>query len=111
MLTETREATLSLGRGAIGQNVTYFETRQGSALSAEAHNGVDQPTMEARAYAAAWAFDPMLVNTVVGFIGPEYLYDGKQIIRAGLVDHLYGKLLGLTMRGCLLHQPCRGGSG
>ena len=77
----------------------YFETGQGSALSANAHHGVDQQTMEARAYAVARAFSPLLVNTVVGFIGPEYLYDGKQIIRAGLEDHFCGKLLGLPM-GC-----------
>ena len=77
----------------------YFETGQGSALSADAHHGVDQQTVEARAYAVARAFQPLLVNTVVGFIGPEYLYDGKQIIRAGLEDHFCGKLLGLPM-GC-----------
>ena len=77
----------------------YFETGQGSALSANAHHGVDQQTLEARAYAVARHFDPMLVNTVVGFIGPEYLYDGKQIVRAGLEDHFCGKLLGLPM-GC-----------
>src|SRR5665213_2323073 len=75
----------------------YFETGQGSALSAEAHHGVDQQTLEARAYAVARAFSPMLVNTVVGFIGPEYLYDGKQITRAALEDHFCGKLLGLPM--------------
>ena len=90
---------LSLGRGTLGQNVMYFETGQGSALSAEAHHGVDQQTLEARAYAVARAFDPLLVNTVVGFIGPEYLFDGKEIIRAGLEDHFCGKLLGLPM-GC-----------
>ena len=77
----------------------YFETGQGSALSADAHHGVDQQTLEARAYAVAREFEPLLVNTVVGFIGPEYLYDGKQIIRAGLEDHFCGKLLGLPM-GC-----------
>ncbi len=98
-LAEGREAALSLKRGAKGQNVMYFETGQGSALSANAHHGVDQQTLEARAYAVARAFDPLLVNTVVGFIGPEYLYDGKQIIRAGLEDHFCGKLLGLPI-GC-----------
>jgi ethanolamine ammonia-lyase large subunit len=90
----------SLGRGKMrGENVMYFETGQGSALSAEAHHGVDQQTCEARAYAVARRYRPMLVNTVVGFIGPEYLYDGKQIIRAALEDHFCGKLLGLPM-GC-----------
>ena len=84
LLTEGREAALSLDRGVVGRNVMYFETGQGSALSAGAHHGVDQQTLEARAYAVARAFDPLLVNTVVGFIGPEYLYDGKEIIRAGL---------------------------
>jgi len=83
----------------VGDNVMYFETGQGSALSAEAHHGVDQLTLEARAYGVARAFDPFLVNTVVGFIGPEYLYDERQIIRAGLEDHFMGKLLGLPM-GC-----------
>ena len=86
-------------RGTVGDNVMYFETGQGSALSANAHHGVDQQTCEARAYAVARHFKPMLVNTVVGFIGPEYLYDGKQILRAGLEDHFCGKLLGLPM-GC-----------
>ena len=86
-------------RGTVGDNVMYFETGQGSALSADAHHGVDQQTLEARAYAVARRFRPLLVNTVVGFIGPEYLYDGKQIIRAGLEDHFCGKLLGLPM-GC-----------
>jgi len=85
--------------GTVGRNVMYFETGQGSALSANAHHGVDQQTLEARAYAVARRFEPMLVNTVVGFIGPEYLYDGKQIVRAGLEDHFCGKLLGLPM-GC-----------
>jgi ethanolamine ammonia-lyase large subunit len=99
VLREAHQAGLSLGRGTAGQNVMYFETGQGAALSANAHHGVDQQTMEARAYAVARAFDPLLVNTVVGFIGPEYLYDGKQIIRAGLEDHFCGKLLGLPM-GC-----------
>ncbi len=89
----------ALKRGTVGDNVMYFETGQGSALSADAHAGVDQQTCEARAYAVARAFEPLLVNTVVGFIGPEYLYDGKQIIRAGLEDHFCGKLLGLPM-GC-----------
>jgi len=99
MLKETRDAALSLKRGSVGENLMYFETGQGSALSAEAHHGIDARTMEARAYGVARAFDPLLVNTVVGFIGPEYLYDGKQIIRAGLEDHFCGKLLGLPM-GC-----------
>ena len=99
LLREAREAALSLGRGSIGTNVMYFETGQGSALSAEAHHDVDQQTLEARAYAVARAFDPLLVNSVVGFIGPEYLFDGKEIIRAGLEDHFCGKLLGLPM-GC-----------
>ncbi len=97
MLTEAHEATLSLNRGTIGNNVMYFETGQGSALSANAHHGVDQQTCEARAYAIARKFNPMLVNSVVGFIGPEYLYDGKQITRAALEDHFCGKLLGLPM--------------
>ena len=97
ILREARDAALSLKRGTIGDNVMYFETGQGSALSADAHHGVDQQTVEARAYAVARAFSPLLVNTVVGFIGPEYLYDGKQIIRAGLEDHFCGKLLGLPM--------------
>ncbi|HEY1934394.1 MAG TPA: ethanolamine ammonia-lyase subunit EutB [Acetobacteraceae bacterium] len=97
LLAEARDAALSLRRGTLGDNVMYFETGQGSALSAEAHHGVDQQTLEARAYAVARAFSPLLVNTVVGFIGPEYLYDGKQIVRAGLEDHFCGKLLGLPM--------------
>ena len=99
LLDEARQAALSLRRGTVGNNVMYFETGQGSALSAGAHHGVDQQTMEARAYAVARRFEPLLVNTVVGFIGPEYLYDGKQIIRAGLEDHFCGKLLGVPM-GC-----------
>ncbi len=99
MLHEAREAALSLGRGTVGDNVMYLETGQGSALSAGAHHGVDQQTCEARAYAVARDLKPLLVNTVVGFIGPEYLYDGKQIIRAGLEDHFCGKLLGVPM-GC-----------
>jgi ethanolamine ammonia-lyase large subunit len=99
MLREARQAALSLKRGTLGENLMYFETGQGSALSANAHHGVDQQTCEARAYAVAREFAPLLVNTVVGFIGPEYLYDGKQIIRAGLEDHFCGKLLGLPM-GC-----------
>lgn len=99
LLREARQAALVLGRGTVGDNVMYFETGQGSALSAGAHHGVDQQTMETRAYAVARAYAPLLVNTVVGFIGPEYLYDGKQIIRAGLEDHFCGKLLGLPM-GC-----------
>ena len=97
ILREAREAALSLGRGTLGNQVMYFETGQGAALSANAHHGIDQQTCEARAYAVARAFDPLLVNTVVGFIGPEYLYDGKQILRAGLEDHFCGKLLGLPM--------------
>jgi len=97
LLTEAREAALALKRGTLGDNVMYFETGQGSALSADAHHGVDQQTIEARAYAVARAFSPLLVNTVVGFIGPEYLYDGKQITRAGLEDHFCGKLMGLPM--------------
>jgi ethanolamine ammonia-lyase large subunit len=99
LLAEARETALALGRGTLGDNVMYFETGQGSALSANAHHGIDAQTCEARAYAVARAFSPLLVNTVVGFIGPEYLYDGKQIIRAGLEDHFCGKLLGLPM-GC-----------
>ncbi|MBI4696694.1 MAG: ethanolamine ammonia-lyase subunit EutB [Gammaproteobacteria bacterium] len=99
LLEEARAAALALRRGTVGDNVMYFETGQGSALSADAHHGVDQQTLEARAYAVARRFAPLLVNTVVGFIGPEYLYDGKQIIRAGLEDHFCGKLLGLPM-GC-----------
>jgi ethanolamine ammonia-lyase large subunit len=97
LLQQARQAALSLNRGTIGDNVMYFETGQGSALSADAHHGVDQQTVEARAYAVARAFSPLLVNSVVGFIGPEYLYDGKQITRAGLEDHFCGKLLGLPM--------------
>ncbi|MFE3443371.1 ethanolamine ammonia-lyase subunit EutB [Nocardia sp. NPDC059180] len=102
LLREANEAGRALRRGTVGQNVMYFETGQGSALSAGAHLGtggrpVDQQTLEARAYAVARELDPLLVNTVVGFIGPEYLYDGKQIIRAGLEDHFCGKLLGLPM--------------
>jgi ethanolamine ammonia-lyase large subunit len=88
---------LSLKRGTIGDHVMYFETGQGSALSAGAHHGIDQQTLEVRAYAVARKFSPLLVNTVVGFIGPEYLYNGKQIIRAGLEDHFCGKLMGLPM--------------
>jgi len=99
ILQEAREAALALGRGTVGQDVMYFETGQGAALSAGAHFGIDQQTIETRAYAVARAFSPLLVNTVVGFIGPEYLYDGKQIIRAGLEDHFCGKLMGLPM-GC-----------
>ena len=97
VLREAHEAALALGRGTLGDNVMYFETGQGAALSAGAHHGLDQQTAEARAYAVAREFRPLLVNTVVGFIGPEYLYDGKQIIRAGLEDHFCGKLLGLPM--------------
>jgi ethanolamine ammonia-lyase large subunit len=97
LIEEARDAALSLKRGTVGDNAMYFETGQGSALSANAHHGVDQQTLEARAYAVARHFKPLLVNTVVGFIGPEYLYDGKQITRAGLEDHFCGKLLGLPM--------------
>jgi ethanolamine ammonia-lyase large subunit len=97
LLGEAREAALSLRRGTLGDNVMYFETGQGSALSSNANHGLDQQTCEARAYAVARAFKPLLVNSVVGFIGPEYLYDGKQIIRAGLEDHFCAKLLGLPM--------------
>jgi ethanolamine ammonia-lyase large subunit len=99
MLREGYEAATSLNRGTVGQNVMYFETGQGSALSSNANFGADQQTLEARAYAVAREFKPLLVNTVVGFIGPEYLFDGKQIIRAGLEDHFCGKLLGVPM-GC-----------
>lgn len=99
LLREAHEAALSLRRGTVGDNVMYFETGQGSALSANAHHGVDQQTLEARAHAVAREFSPLLTNTVVGFIGPEYLYDGKQIIRAGLEDHFCGKLLGVPL-GC-----------
>lgn len=97
LLQEAYDATLSLQRGIVGNNVMYFETGQGSSLSANAHDGVDQQTCEARAYAVARKFNPLLVNSVVGFIGPEYLYDGKQIIRAALEDHFCAKLLGLPM--------------
>ncbi|GAB4060641.1 ethanolamine ammonia-lyase subunit EutB [Uliginosibacterium sediminicola] len=99
ILEESMHAARSLKRGTVGDNVMYFETGQGSALSANAHHGADQQTIETRAYGLARRFEPLLVNTVVGFIGPEYLYDGKQIIRAGLEDHFCGKLLGLPM-GC-----------
>ena len=99
ILREAQQAALSLNRGTVGNNVMYFETGQGSVLSANANFGVDQQTCEARAYAIARHFSPLLINTVVGFIGPEYLYDGKQIIRAGLEDHFCGKLLGVPM-GC-----------
>jgi ethanolamine ammonia-lyase large subunit len=99
LLEEAWQSALELKRGTIGDHCMYFETGQGSALSANAHKGLDQQTCEARAYAVARKFKPLLVNTVVGFIGPEYLYDGKQIIRAGLEDHFCGKLLGLPM-GC-----------
>src|SRR5262252_8864093 len=97
LLAEARDAALSLRRGTVGNNVMYFETGQGSALSANAHQGVDQQTLEARAYAVARQFEPLLVNTVVGFIGPEYLFNGKQITRAGLEDHFCGKLMGVPM--------------
>jgi len=99
MLREAKAMAENLGRASVGQQLMYFETGQGSALSANAHHGIDAQTCEARAYAVAREFDPLLVNTVVGFIGPEYLYDGKQIIRAGLEDHFCGKLLGVPM-GC-----------
>ena len=109
LLDEAHAAALSLRRSTLGDpasaNVMYFETGQGSALSANAHHGVDQQTVEARAYAVARRYRPLLVNTVVGFIGPEYLYDGKQIIRAGLEDHFCGKLLGLPM-GCDICHTC-----
>jgi ethanolamine ammonia-lyase large subunit len=98
-LKEAQDAALSLSRGTVGNNVMYFETGQGSSLSANAHHGLDQQTCETRAYAVARKFSPLLVNTVVGFIGPEYLFDGKEITRAGLEDHFCGKLLGLPM-GC-----------
>jgi ethanolamine ammonia-lyase large subunit len=97
LLAEAREAALSLRRGTLGDNVMYFETGQGSALSADAHHGADQQTLEARTYAVARHFKPLLVNTVVGFIGPEYLFDGKQITRAGIEDHFCGKLMGVPM--------------
>ncbi len=97
LLREGREAALSLKRGTVGDNVVYLETGQGSALSAGAHHGVDQQTVEVRAYAVCRDLKPLIVNTVVGFIGPEYLYDAKQIIRAGLEDHFCGKLLGVPM--------------
>ncbi len=99
LLDEAHAAAQSLARGTVGQNVMYFETGQGSALSSGSHHGVDQQTLEARAYAVARRYNPLLVNSVVGFIGPEYLFDGKQITRAGLEDHFCGKLLGLPM-GC-----------
>ncbi len=97
LLREALDAGRALKRGAVGDNVMYFETGQGSALSAGAHHGIDQQTLEARAYGVARAYEPLLVNSVVGFIGPEYLYDGKQIIRAGLEDHFCGKLLGCPL--------------
>jgi len=97
LLKESYDAGLSLNRGKLGNNIMYFETGQGSSLSANAHEGVDQQTCETRAYAVARQFNPLLVNSVVGFIGPEYLYDGKQITRAALEDHFCGKLLGLPM--------------
>jgi ethanolamine ammonia-lyase large subunit len=99
LLREGFDAGRSLKRGTVGNNVMYFETGQGSALSAGAHHDVDQQTLEARAYAVCRAYEPLLVNTVVGFIGPEYLYDGKQIVRAGLEDHFCGKLMGVPL-GC-----------
>ncbi|CAN5832758.1 ethanolamine ammonia-lyase subunit EutB [soil metagenome] len=97
LLKEAYDATLSLQRGTVGNNVMYFETGQGSSLSANAHEGVDQQTCEARSYAVARHFKPHIVNSVVGFIGPEYLYDGKQITRAALEDHFCAKLLGVPM--------------
>jgi ethanolamine ammonia-lyase large subunit len=107
MLDEARDVGRQYNRVA-GSNCLYFETGQGSALSANAHHGADQVTMEARNYGLARHYDPFLVNTVVGFIGPEYLYNSRQIIRAGLEDHFMGKLSGISM-GCrlLLHQPRR----
>ena len=111
LLREAHQATLALNRGTVGKNVMYFETGQGSCLSANAHHGVDQQTLEARAYAVAREFEPLLVNSVVGFIGPEYLYDGKQIIRrAG--GSLLRKAPGIADgRRCLLHQSCKCRSG
>jgi len=97
LIAEACQATLALNRGTVGNNVMYFETGQGSELSANGHHGVDQQTCETRGYAVARKFNPFLVNSVVGFIGPEYLYDGKQIIRAALEDHFCGKLMGLPM--------------
>jgi ethanolamine ammonia-lyase large subunit len=97
LLKEAHDAALSLHRGTVGDNVMYFETGQGSPLSANAHHGIDQQTLEARAYAVARAFKPLLVNSVVGFIGPEYLFNGKQITRAGLEDHFCAKLMGVPM--------------
>ena len=97
LLSEANETAKALGRGTLGNNVMYFETGQGSALSANAHHGVDQQTLEARAYAVARHYAPLLVNSVVGFIGPEYLYNGKEIVRAGLEDHFCGKLLGVPL--------------
>lgn len=97
LLDEAHDATQALARGTVGQNVMYFETGQGSCLSSNAHHGVDQQTLECRAYAVARRYGPLLVNSVVGFIGPEYLHDGKQILRAALEDHFCGKLLGLPM--------------
>ena len=101
MLDEGYDAVRSLHRGTVGDNCMYFETGQGSALSSDANFGVDEQTCEARCYAVARRYKPLLVNTVVGFIGPEYLYDGKQITRAGLEDHFCGKLMGLPM-GCVV---------
>ncbi len=111
LLRQARDAGLSLRRGVVGRNLMYFETGQGSALSANAHHGVDQQTCEARAYAVARAFDPLLVNSVVGFIGPEYLYDGKEIIRAGLEDHFCGKSVDLVPRCALCSRPLRSEAG
>jgi ethanolamine ammonia-lyase large subunit len=109
--TEVCEAARALELGGVGDNVMYFEAGQGSALLANGHGGVDQQTCEARAYGLARCYELLLVNTVVGLIGPEYLYDGKQIVRAGLEDRFCGKLLGPPGLRHLLHQPCRGRSG
>ena len=110
LLAEAHDATRSLARGTVGGNCMYFETGQGAAMSADAAFGVDQQTMEARAYAVARAFSPLLVNTVVGFIGPEYLFDGREIIRAGLEDHFCGKAAwAADGGGRVLHKPRRGG--
>src|SRR4029078_3277819 len=105
LLDEAHHAAKSLNRGTVGDNVMYFETGQGSCLSAGAHHGVDQQTLEVRAYAVARRYEPLLVNTVVGFIGPEYLYDGKQSIRAGREDHVCGMLLGVKSGGCVCYTP------
>ncbi len=106
VLREAQDATLSLDRGTVGRDVMYFETGQGSALSSDSHHAVGQQTLECRVYTVARAFKPLLVNPVVGFIGPEYLYDGKQIMRAALEDHCCGKLPADGARH-LLHESCR----